>query len=85
MHLQFLQWTDFLSPLLVLSLPNLTIKEKTLIYMTLQVAWTEPFMSLALGLKREVFPVMAFIGEAIILCKVIFEKENLHQMEKGEE
>jgi len=53
--------------------------------MIIQVAWTEPFMSLVLGVRREVFPVLAFLGEAIILYKLIFENDNLHQMEKSEE
>ena len=85
MHLQFLQWTDFLQPLLVSSLPNLSIKEKSLVYIVIQVAWTEPLMSMVLGLRRDVFPVIAFLGESIILYKVHFEIGNLHQMGKGEE
>ncbi len=49
-----------------------------MVYLLIQAAWTEPFSSLMLGLKRDVFPVMAFIGEAVVLWGIVVEMKNLH-------
>ncbi len=55
-----------------------------MVYLLIQAAWTEPFSSLMLGVKREVFPVMAFIGEAVVLWGIVVEMKNLHKLDEEE-
>ena len=80
LHLQFVMWSSFLQPLLISHTLSHSNSSIVLVYMMIEIAWTEPLLSeRGLGVRREVFAVLAFVGEAIVLSKVLGGKtRNIH-------